>query len=685
VNLQPSGLTRLRPVFTRARLAVVTGVLLCWLGGVPAAASALPYVISVTTAEDRGLADNSNYCSGEGAGGEECPLRAALETANQITGFNGEGIVVSVPEGHYLLSKARGPLPLGDAHAKSCIVEAAKQPCPVTLQGAGAARTIIDGQNNVEILKATEEAGPVTVAGVTLTHGYAERGGAIYSFLAALTVRESVFTENSAAEGGGAIEADYSPSLVVEHSSIVANRADFGGGILAHVSPVNVLDTTISGNRALTASGGGITLEQNAGTETFLTDSTIAGNAAATSGGGISAVGSASVALRYSTLTANTAVSGGAVSGATPLTIEGSILAGDSPDECESPATDAAIGANIVFGPSSCLFSGPTPLAVDPRLGSPSANGGLGATAPLLRGSPAVDAGGASCPFTEAGSGQVDERGIRRPQGAGCDLGAFESAADAAVTLTASPNPVTVGSSLVLTATASNAGLDSLTGVSLTIPVPAGASFLSAPSGCVAAFAATTTVTCQIGSLSPGQAKPVSIAIRPERPETLLDTASALADQADYNAANNSATTESLVTAPVTQGPPTGTPATTTTAATSALVGRVLAVDSHGNVTIRVSCTGSPGTRCQDALALYSSHGVLPPGAARHKHPRATLLARGRVTLQAGRTATVRLHLDAAGLKLIRAHHAPAARLLLNLNGSTAAHSYTVKLAAHRR
>lgn len=662
-------------------------VLVCSLVAVPAAAHASSYVLPVTTTEDRGLTDNPNYCGGEGSGGEECPLRAALETAREITSFNGEGIVVAVPEGHYLLNSSKGPLPLGDAHLKSCVVGAAKVPCPVTLQGAGATRTIIDGQNAVEILDATEEAGPVTVAGVTLTHGSAKDGGAIYAFLAALTVRESVLSENSATEGGGAIRADYSPSLLVSDSSILANSAEYGGGILAHVEPVKIIGSTISANHAVGGYGGGLALEQNSGTdESSLTDSTIAGNTAAKSGGAIAGIGSAGVSLHYSTITANTAVGGGGVSGAAPLTIEGSILSGNSPDQCQGPEAGHALGANIVFGTSSCVFSGPNPLTVDPKLGALSANGGLGATVPLLRGSPAVDAAGASCLSTDTGSGPIDERGIRRPQGAGCDLGAFESAADAGISLTASPDPVTVGEPLSLTATASNAGQDPLTGVSATIPVPAGASFVSAPSGCSVAFGATTIVTCQFGALAPGQAKPVSIAIRPEHSGALVETASITAEQADYNPANDSTTTASVVDVPPSKGPPPGGPTITTPgqAATSALVGRVLSVDSHGNVTIRVSCTGSPGARCTDALALYSSHGTLPAAAARGKRPAAVLLARGHVSVQTGKTVIVRLRLDSAGQKLIKSRHTLPARLLLNLSGAATARSYTVKLARVR-
>ena len=59
-------------------------------------------------------------------------------------------------------------------------------------------------------------------------------------------------------------------------------------------------------------------------------------------------------------------------------------------------------------------------IGVGPLLGPLADNGGLTPTHALLAGSPAIDAAGA-CTGT-------DQRGVTRPQGAACDIGAFESA-----------------------------------------------------------------------------------------------------------------------------------------------------------------------------------------------------------------------------------------------------------------
>ncbi len=70
----------------------------------------------------------------------------------------------------------------------------------------------------------------------------------------------------------------------------------------------------------------------------------------------------------------------------------------------------------------SCGLTAPGDLSdVDPVLGSLGDNRGLTPTHALLHGSPAIDAGDdATCAAT-------DQRGVARPQGNACDIGAFEA------------------------------------------------------------------------------------------------------------------------------------------------------------------------------------------------------------------------------------------------------------------
>lgn len=669
-----------------------TGLLLAAaLGTTASAAGALSYTETVNTLADLPLTENEHYCSGDGEPGSDiCPLRAALEFLPNLTNIGADDMVVVVPAGHYLLG-AEGTLIIGAAHT-ACKNGTVK--CRVTLRGAGAGLTVIDGQLNGRELSNFSGAGPVTVRGVTLTGGdTAGSGGAIRAeSLDSLTVQESALTGNHALDSGGAIAA--STPLTVLDSSITGNTADKGGAISIRFNPLTLLRSTISGNKAVFGSGGALEFvdEFGLGVSATVTDSTLAGNSSSAAGGAIVAGEKDKLALRYSTIARNAANTGGggglAGSPLTAVTLEGAILSGDAPNECAGIPSVTTVAANIVFGTSACPFFGPAPVNADPKLGTLSANGGLGATLALLRGSPAVNAGGASCPSTEA----VDQRSIARPRGAACDLGAYESATDAGVTLAATPEPVFVGSPLSLTATVADSGSDPLSGVVLTVAVPTGASLVSAPAGCNAAFSATTTVTCQVGSMVPGQSVPISIAVRPERTGAFSETASVTADQADYNPANDAATIASVAVAALIQGSPGGTPGTPGTtgtngagsagAAGSALIGRTFTIDAHGYVTVRISCPAIAVGGCHDGLAIYSSSGAMPVAVARAVR-KATLLAIAHATIKAGRTQSVRLRLNKAGRKLAKAHRSFHARLLLSAHdasGKVTSHSYAVTL-----
>lgn len=76
-------------------------------------------------------------------------------------------------------------------------------------------------------------------------------------------------------------------------------------------------------------------------------------------------------------------------------------------------------GHDLAFGDASCPG-----IHANPKLGPLAANGGPTETVALRPGSAAIDrvpASGAGCPAT-------DQRGLHRPQHAGCDIGAFEFA-----------------------------------------------------------------------------------------------------------------------------------------------------------------------------------------------------------------------------------------------------------------
>jgi hypothetical protein len=107
-------------------------------------------------------------------------------------------------------------------------------------------------------------------------------------------------------------------------------------------------------------------------------------------------------------------------------------------------------GFNLIFDSSACVLSSNSPtdlLDTDPLLGPLAYNGGSTRTHRLLAGSPAIDAvGPSSCTTASGDVVAFDQRGVPRPQGAACDIGAFERLASSRVASDikpgSAPNPV---------------------------------------------------------------------------------------------------------------------------------------------------------------------------------------------------------------------------------------------------
>ncbi len=299
--------------------------------------------------------------------------------------------------------------------------------------------------------------GNVTISGLSLFNGRAlnpdgasdNLGGAILNF-GALTISNCVIAFNEARTENGGV--------------------GYGGGIFS-VGPLTVVDSTISNNK-VSGAGGGISTFH---TPDLLVDrSTVSDNFAAVQGGGINFQGEFGQ-LRNSTISGNVTSPGGAASALLLLTFPGEVagldvsactiarnkggtnavvlavlpgsfgliarLAGTLVAENDAQNigivgtpffisaghnldTDGTSGfANGVNGDLAGTLAAP----LDARLGPLAFNGGPTRTHALLHGSPAVDAG--AC--TDAGGAPLatDQRGVTRPQGAACDIGAFENQA----------------------------------------------------------------------------------------------------------------------------------------------------------------------------------------------------------------------------------------------------------------
>jgi uncharacterized repeat protein (TIGR01451 family) len=117
--------------------------------------------------------------------------------------------------------------------------------------------------------------------------------------------------------------------------------------------------------------------------------------------------------------------------------------------------------------------------------------------------------------------------------------------ADVAVTMTA-PAAVTENSNITFTATVVNNGPLAATGVALTDPLPAGATFVSA-STTVGSCTGTTTVACAIGTMNNGATATVTIIVTATQTGTLANTVNVTSTTPDSNLTNNTATTTTTV------------------------------------------------------------------------------------------------------------------------------------------
>ena len=254
-------------------------------------------------------------------------------------------------------------------------------------------------------------------------------GGGIYNAGGNVTVSNSTVNGNSAFHDGGI--DNHAGSLTLTASTVSDNTARVGGGIHNESGTVKLISSTVSGNGATVAGGGGILNDANL----TITNSTVSGNGAAGPGGGIANDTGASAMISSSTIADNTLGSsglgitnGGGISNDGTLTLINTLLASNTPDCVGGSVTSS--GHNL-DSDGTCTLGGPGDISGgNAALGVLANNGGPTETRALLAGSLAIDAGeDAACPTT-------DQRGVARPQGPHCDIGAFE-----AVSASATPTP----------------------------------------------------------------------------------------------------------------------------------------------------------------------------------------------------------------------------------------------------
>jgi CSLREA domain-containing protein len=303
-----------------AGMALLSVAMLLVVPAPPPAGAATTLVVN-TPADAVDVNPGNGQCA-TGAG--TCTLRAAVQEANALAGAD----IIQVPGGTYRLTAfgaAEDAAATGDLDITG----------PVSIVGAGAATTIVDGNGSdrvFHLLPAIADvelpggAPPdVTLSGLTVRNGFTEDdGGGIYSLSGGTVILDAfaVIGNTTTADGGGIHTA--TGTLHVRNGSVVSdNEARSGGGIYnagelnasGVPSQAVVTESTVTANTAL--GGGGGIWSDHEGALT-LTDVDVTDNFAEADGGGIGAVSKSRLTVNGGTFSGNQAHgSGGAASTAT--------------------------------------------------------------------------------------------------------------------------------------------------------------------------------------------------------------------------------------------------------------------------------------------------------------------------------------------------------------------------------
>lgn len=302
-----------------------------------------------------------------------CTLRAAIQEANATAGADS----IQVPPGVYTITRA----PSGSNTITTGDFDITR---PLTITGAGAGATIIDGglppagspPERIALDRLFEihpTAGDVTLRALTMAEGWDEKeGGAVYNRSRGTVRLESVSVLDSFASnnGGGIYNDGFERGRLIIASSMVAgnstngegggiyttggaltvtgtaaapsaisgNAARNGGGVYnggkldqaGQRRAVELIHTAVSQNTALNM-GGGVFNELEG--DLLLSDVTVSDNAAAADGGGVASVSKSSLTLSRGAFTGNSSTGdGGGVYASTegPVTIDAGEFSGNT-------------------------------------------------------------------------------------------------------------------------------------------------------------------------------------------------------------------------------------------------------------------------------------------------------------------------------------------------------------------
>ena len=262
------------------------------------------------------------------------------------------------------------------------------------------------------------DSGAASVTGSTLDSNSAGQaiGGAISSY-GSLSVSLSSLDDNSACYGGGIelFTGGTTGTATVTQSTLSDNHGCVGGA-LDETGSVTVTQSTLSGNSAPI----GAAMEIEGGSSFALSDSTVSADTADPGQGAVQTFACGTGTVSFVTFARNT---NALALSCSDVNVTGTILAGSTDGaNCPGAAPTETTGYNLDSA-TSCALSLPTDrTSTHARLGPLGANGGPTMTMALRAGSPTLDHGGTAA----TGCPASDQRGVPRPQGPACDIGAFE-------------------------------------------------------------------------------------------------------------------------------------------------------------------------------------------------------------------------------------------------------------------
>jgi len=277
--------------------------------------------------------------------------------------------------------------------------------------------TIADSEGGVR------NSGVLTMSGCSVLRNFGfATGGGIGNF-GTLTVVDSEIAGNQAQpEGGGIYNAG---QATVTRTTLRDNFAFGNGAGVFNTAELTIMDSVIAYNESL-ADGGGIassgTLLLNNST---VSTNTVISEAAAILNTGTFTITSSTVAANLGMdIDQNTFDTSDIENDGGTLTVTSSVIDGD----CLGQLTSG--GYNIESPGETCGFAEPTDQfnvgTVELGLEPLEDNGGGTLTHALLLASEAVDVIPEGACDGDGNNLGTDQRGVTRPQGAACDVGAFE-------------------------------------------------------------------------------------------------------------------------------------------------------------------------------------------------------------------------------------------------------------------